>query len=232
MDNIIADNQSAFLKGRNILDGILILNEAYDEANRIKLKRFFFKVDFAKAYDSVNWDFLEQMMRGLNFNENWRKWIMECVKTASTNVLINGSPCGEFKMKRGLRQGDPISHFLYLIIAEGLNLLIRKATEEGLLKVTEIGTQGIHISHLQYADDTIFLCDGGIENLVIIKRILQLFELASDLKVNFGKSKIYGMNSLEPEMAEAAKVLGCDVGRGQMVYLGMQVGVDNHRKDN
>ncbi|KAL8474066.1 hypothetical protein ACS0TY_030786 [Phlomoides rotata] len=79
MDDIIADNQSAFLRGRNIIDGILILNEAHDEAKRRKIKRFFFKVDFAKAYDSVNWEFLEQMMRGLNFNEKWRLWIIECV---------------------------------------------------------------------------------------------------------------------------------------------------------
>ncbi|KAL8526218.1 hypothetical protein ACS0TY_015437 [Phlomoides rotata] len=102
MDDIIADNQSAFLSGRNIMDGILIVNDALDEAKRKKIKRFFFKVDFTKAYDSVNWEFLEQMIRGLNFNEKWRRWILECVQTASANVLVNGSPCVEFNMKKGL----------------------------------------------------------------------------------------------------------------------------------
>lgn len=81
-------------------------------------------MDFSKAYNSVNWVFLDDMMKGLKFGETWRKWIRACVESASASVLVNGSPCAEFRLRRGLRQGDPILPFLYLIVAEGLSLSI------------------------------------------------------------------------------------------------------------
>lgn len=147
------------------MDGVVILNEAIDEAKRRKIPRLFFKVDFSKAYDSVNWKFLEDMMQGFNFCDKWRRWIKACVETASAAVLVNDSPCGEFKLKKGLRQDDPISPFLYLIVAEGLGMLTNKAVELGLLKPAVIGRKNVAVSHLQYADDTVFLCSGEIKNL-------------------------------------------------------------------
>ncbi|KAL8524445.1 hypothetical protein ACS0TY_014144 [Phlomoides rotata] len=148
MDNIIVDNKSAFLKGRNILDDILILNEAYDEANRRKIKRFFFKVDFAKAYDSVSWSFLEQMMIGLNFNEKWRKWIRECVELASANVLVNGSPSGEFKLKRVFDKGTRCLHSYTSLLRRVLASSFVKPLMKGILQATRICKNKIHISHM------------------------------------------------------------------------------------
>ncbi|PNY01537.1 cysteine-rich receptor-like protein kinase [Trifolium pratense] len=91
-----------------------------------------FKVDFEKAYDSVDWEFLDFVMLKIGFHEKWRRWISECLKSASISVLVNGSPTKEFGMGRGLRQGDPMSLFLFLIAAEGFNLLMRKALELGI----------------------------------------------------------------------------------------------------
>lgn len=154
---IVGQNQSAFIAGRNIMDGVIILNEAMDEAKRCKIPRMCFKVDFAKAYDSISWKFLEDMLEGFNFDSKWRKWMKACVESATGSVLVNGSPTGEFKLKRGLRQGDPISPFLYLIVAEGLNMLVHRAVEMGELKPAVIGKKRVAVSHLQYADDTVFL---------------------------------------------------------------------------
>lgn len=127
LDVVISENQSAFVGGRQILDGIVILNEMMDEAKKRKIKRAFFKVDFAKAYDTVDWDFLDDMLKGLNFSTKWRKWVRECVASASSSVLINGSPSDVFNHERGIRQGDPMSPFLFLIVAEGLCLLVKRA---------------------------------------------------------------------------------------------------------
>ncbi|GKV38651.1 hypothetical protein SLEP1_g46541 [Rubroshorea leprosula] len=104
LPKLISGTQSAFLGGRQITDGILILNEVVEEIRRKKISSFIFKADFEKAYDSVNWDFLDEMMRRLGFGEKWRLWIKECLQTASISVLVNGSPTEEFKMEKGLRQ--------------------------------------------------------------------------------------------------------------------------------
>lgn len=138
MDKLISINQSTFVGGRNIMDGVVILNEAIEEAKRRKLERVFFKIDFAKAYDSVDWNFLDMMLKGFGFCNKWRSWVKECVSSACASVLVNGSPPGEFKLERGLRQGDPLSPFLYLLVAEGLSLLVEKATDNGFFKAAEI----------------------------------------------------------------------------------------------
>lgn len=88
LDEVISENQTAFVGGRQILDGIVILNELIDEAKRKNQKRVIFKVDFAKAYDTVDWDFLDEMMMGLNFSQKWRKWVRECISSVSTSILV------------------------------------------------------------------------------------------------------------------------------------------------
>lgn len=134
MEAIVSENQSAFIGNRLIHDGIVVLNEAIDEARKKKFDTLFLKIDFAKAYDSVSWVFLKEMLAQFNFSNKWSRWMLECISTASANVLVNGSPSGEFKLERGLRQGDPLSPILYLIVAEGLGLLVNKSIDEGLLE--------------------------------------------------------------------------------------------------
>lgn len=216
IDSVVADYQSAFIKGRQIMDGILILNEAIDEAKK-KLSRFFFKVDFSKTFDSINWGYLDAILGGFNFCDRWRKWIKACVESASASILVNGSPNGEFCLKRGLRQGDPLSPFLFILAMECLGLLTQKATELGLLKPALIGCQKIPVSHLQYADDVVFLCDGSKENLKTLKRILRLFELISGLGVNFSKSSLFGFNLSEEDVTDVARILDCKIERGHFI---------------
>jgi len=84
-----------------------------------------FEVNFEKAYDSVDWGYLDAVLERMAFPVLWRKWIREFVSTATASVLVNGSPTAEFKMFRGLRQGEPLSPFLFLLAAEGLNMLMK-----------------------------------------------------------------------------------------------------------
>lgn len=171
LDPLISENQSVFLGGRHILDRIVILNEIMDEAKKKKLKRIISKIDFSKAYDSINWDFLEEMLQGMNFCSTWRRWMRECISSASIFVLVNGSPSDDFNLQKGLRQGDSLSSFLFLIVAECLSLIIKKVVNLDVLKLVEIGKDKAHVTHLQYADDTIFVSLGSTENVKAIKHI-------------------------------------------------------------
>jgi hypothetical protein len=122
--SVVSDAQSAFVKGKQILDGILGANEAVDEARRLHKEMLLFKVDFEKAYDFVDLNYLDTVMLKMNF-PMWQKWIYECVGTATASVLVNGCPTDEFLMERGLHQGGPLSPFLFLLVAKGFNILMQ-----------------------------------------------------------------------------------------------------------
>ncbi|GLT87099.1 hypothetical protein SLE2022_051990 [Rubroshorea leprosula] len=223
LPGIISESQSAFLGGRQLVDGVLVLNEVVEEVKRRKQSAFIFKADFAKAYDCVDWTFLEWMMDRLGFGIKWKGWIMECLSTSKISVLINGSPTEEFKAGKGLRQGDPLSPFLFLMIGEGLNGLVQKAVSEGMLRGIEIGRRGLAISLLQFADDTIIMGKAATENIFMVKTILRWFELMSGLQINFSKSNIYGYNVPARWVEGSASMLHCGVGKSHFCYLGMPV---------
>lgn len=131
MDKIISECQTSFIGKWQIMDSVLALNEILDEAKRRRKKCLVFKADFERAYDSVNWNFLDLMMEKLGFSNTWRKWIRECLSSALVVVLLNGGPKKEFRPERGLHQGDPLSPFLFLIVVEGLSAMISKAVQLG-----------------------------------------------------------------------------------------------------
>jgi len=156
--SVVSDSQSAFVKGKQILDGILITNEVVDEARQKHKELLLFKVDFEKAYDSVDFKYLDSVMAKMNFPRIWRKSIFECVGTATTSVLVNGFPTEEFPMERGLRQGDPLSLFLFLLASEGFNVLMNAMVGADLFRGYGVGQNDeVRLTHLQFADDTIII---------------------------------------------------------------------------
>jgi hypothetical protein len=111
--SVISESQTTFVKDRQILDDILIANEVADEARNTKKELMLFKVDFENASDSVDWRYLDAVLGKMAFPPLWRKWVRECVCTATTSVLVNGIPTEEFPFQRDLRQGDPMSLFCF-----------------------------------------------------------------------------------------------------------------------
>jgi hypothetical protein len=164
------------------LDGVVVLNEIIDLAKREKDECFLFKVDFERAYDTVSWRFLERMMVKMGFSECWIKWMRACIFNSSMSVFVNGSSFEDFKVGRDLRQGDPLSPFLFLIAAEGLAGLMRRAVDIGKFKGYQVSGND-HFQMLQFADDIILMGEGSWSNLWTIKTILRSFELVSGLKI-------------------------------------------------
>ncbi|MCH99250.1 RNA-directed DNA polymerase (Reverse transcriptase), partial [Trifolium medium] len=229
MDSVIASNQSAFLKGRNLVDGVLVVNEVVDLAKRTGKECLIFKVDFEKAYDSVDWGFLEYMLFRVGFCDKWIGWMRECVFGGNFSVLVNGCPTEEININRGLKQGDPLAPFLFLLVVEGFGGAMRKAVDIGVFKGFPIRGGGLSISHLQYADDTLCIGEASVENLWAIKAILRGFELASGLRVNFWKSSLMGIHVSQNFMDMACMFLNCREGRVPFKYLGLPVGANPRR---
>jgi len=136
---VVSETQTTFVKDRQILDGVLVANEVVDEARKFKKELLLFKVDFEKAYDSVDWNYLDAVICKMNFPVLWRKWIKECVSTATASVLVNGSPTDEFPLERGLRQGDLLSPFLFLLASEGLNVMMSEMVTANIFEGYSVG---------------------------------------------------------------------------------------------
>ncbi|XP_071700547.1 uncharacterized protein [Rutidosis leptorrhynchoides] len=209
---LVGFEQSAFIKGRNIIDGALIANESISFLKHNRIKSLIFKVDFEKEFDCLNWDILMEVMEIMVFGVKWRGWIRSCLSSASISVLVNGTPTSEFKMEKGIRQGDPLSPFLFIIVAEGLNVLAKKAVCNKKFLGVEIGSEKVPISHLQYADDMIFFGEWSITNLQNLFKLLKCFELTSGLKVNYQKSNLFGISVEKSEIKNLANMFGCNSG--------------------
>lgn len=185
-----------------------------------------FKRDFQKAYDTVRWDFLEETMHGMGFGSNWSRWIMECVRSASMAILINGSPTSPFQLQRGLTQGDPISPFLFLLIAEIFNRFVQRGRELGYLEGITVGKGHIPITHLQFADDTIIFTPANIEILSNYKKFLQCFAILSGLRNNYDKSALIPINYDEMWIRDAQRSLQCRVDNLPITYLDIPLGAN------
>ncbi|KAJ0535080.1 putative RNA-directed DNA polymerase [Helianthus annuus] len=223
---LISEEQSAFLAGRNIMDGPMVLNEVFSWLKKSRRRGMFFKVDISKAYDSVNWKFLDSIMSQMNFPRRWRAWVMATLYSAKASVLVNGSPTREFLCSRGLRQGDPLSPFLFVIVMEALSKIMEKAVSLGLFNGLKVTNNGPILSHLLYADDAMFVGEWSVSSINNLKRILRCFYLVSGLKVNLAKCSIFGVGVNEEDVQNMAQLLNCKQGTFPFKHLGLMVGAN------
>ena len=149
------------------------------------------KLDMSKAYDRVEWSFLWFIMEKLGFDNRWINWVKECVSTVSYSVIKDGQPHGYFKPNRGLRQGDPLSPYLFLLCAEGLSFLLHKAEQNSTIQGLKISIRSPSINHLLFADDSLLFSKASPSHCSNILNVLQDYEKYSGQKINLGKSAIF-----------------------------------------
>jgi hypothetical protein len=186
------------------------------------------KLDFEKAFDTVEHAAILRIMHHMGFPATWLQWIQLILSSGSSAVLLNGVPGKKFYCKRGVRQGDPLSPLLFVLAAELLQAIINKAASSGLLR-KPIPQPDEDFPIVQYADDTLMILEADARQLFFLKGILHSFSESTGLKVNYRKSQIIPINVQAAKMQVLANTFGCQVGTLPFTYLGLPMGMTKPR---
>ncbi|GJT37028.1 RNA-directed DNA polymerase, eukaryota, reverse transcriptase zinc-binding domain protein [Tanacetum coccineum] len=193
LGDIINEVQSAFVANMQILDGPFILNELFHWCKKKKKHTMIFKVDFEKAYDLIRWDYLDDVLKNFGFGD------------------------------RGLKESDPLSPFLFILIMESLHILVQRVVDACMYRGISMGSC-LHLLHLFYADDVVFMGHWSDSNTDTIVQELESFYRASGLRINMNKSKLTGISVANDNVDQAAAKTGCVTLKAHLSYLGSKVG--------
>lgn len=153
LDSLISPEQTSFVEGRQILDGLVVTQEVIHSLKAKKQKGMMIKLDLSKAYDRINWQYLEEILGSFGFGNRWIKWVHSLISTPNFSILVNGTPSKTFKSSRGIRQGDPLSPFLFILAAEGLGRYLKKERAANKIKGLRLWGNELPITHQQFVDD-------------------------------------------------------------------------------
>ena len=204
----ISEAQSAFVSRRLITDNILVAFETMhtiDQRRKGKEGLMAIKLDISKAYDRVKWPYLEAIMQRIGFKDKWVSLIRMCVKTVSYSILISREPRGSITPTRGLRQGDPISPYLFLLCAEGLSAMIKRKERLGRLRGVSVKKGAPRISHIFFADDNLIFCRATDGDCAQIAEGLATYEKELGQKLNKEKTSLFFNKNMSKDIQERAK---------------------------
>jgi mannosylglycoprotein endo-beta-mannosidase len=219
LNELVSPIQSAFIKGRFIQDNFMFVQQTARYLHQQKQARILLKLDITKAFDSVSWPFLLEVMRNLGFGQIWCDIISGLLAASSTQVMLNGSPGEKINYKRGLRQGDPLSPMLFILVMDVLGFMIKKAVEEDLLQ--PLARRALQHRISIYADDVVIFLRPSADDIDIILDMLHLFGRASGLKTNVDKSSVLPIQCLEEDRRILQAHLPCQLLEFPCKYLGV-----------
>ncbi|XP_021767727.1 uncharacterized protein LOC110732117 [Chenopodium quinoa] len=221
LPDLIDDCQGAFVSRRSILDNILICQDMLKAYyNKRKTPWCTIKVDLRKAYDFVSWEFIQGMMYALKFPTHFISWVMQCVTTPTFSLLLNGGSYGLFKGKKGIRQGDPKSPLLFVIVMEYLSRLLKNVGKKRRFKYHQ-RCKELALNHLIFADDLMLFSYGTNDSVKLLIKALKTFEARSSLQANLEKTAIYFGNVQQPAQDSILCESGFVKGNMPFRYLGI-----------
>jgi hypothetical protein len=182
MDRLISSSQSAFVKGRCIHDNFMYVRNLAQAYHRTKTLALLFKLDISKAFDTVSWEYILEMMENRSFSARWRDWISLLLRTSHSSVLLNGTVGERIQHARGLRQGDPLSPYLFILAIDTLQKVLELATQEGILSPLRGRFARIRLS--LYADDAVIFLNPDKQEVTSLLNILTHFGVATGPRLN------------------------------------------------
>ena len=222
LDALVLRNQSAFIKGCRIHDNFRNVQIACKAIHEKKSPTILLKIDIAKAFDTVSWPFLLEVLQHMGFSQRWRDWISIILATASTKILLNGRPGRRICHAHGLHQGDPLLPMLFVLTMEVLNHFLKWVEQQQLL--TPLHDSVGNRTSL-YADDLVMFMVPNVRDLQVIKAVLAIFGLASGLFSNLDKSVASPLHCSENDIARVRDILSCRIEDLPCRYLGAPLSV-------
>jgi hypothetical protein len=223
MESLVDRNQCAFIRKRCIHDNFMLVQQTARFLHRMKEPRVMLKLDIARAFDSVSWGFLVEVLRKMGFGPRFCELVAILLSTASTRVMLNGEPGPPIWHRRGLRQGDPLSPSLFVLIMNTLNRALTRAIELGILR--RLARRELATTVSLYADDVVIFCHPDETELRAIRGILELFGHASGLHTKFAKCSVSAIACTEEVATAAAGVMECQFAPFPVKYLGIPLSI-------
>lgn len=235
LPDIILPQQSAFVSGRSISDNVLLTHEVLHYLRTSTARKhcsMAVKTDMSKAYYRLEWSFLRNVLNQFGFHATWVNWIMECVSSVSYTFLINGSAQGQVIPSRGIRQGDPLSPYLFILCSEVLSGLFRQALDLGKMQGVKVARNAPPLTHILFADDTIFFCKSDPATCKELARILDRYEAVSGQSINLQKLAItFSAKTPIAARRKVKEILLIEGEGGIGKYLGLPEHFNQKKKD-
>jgi len=221
LPSLVSMEQAGYMEERQILNNIIQDHEVVHSLNINRKAGMIMQLDIAKAYDKLSWNYIKKILIAFGFDHNWVRWISVLVTSSCFSILVNGSPFETFLPSRGLRQGDPLSPFLSILMMEGLRRAINHAKQVGKIKGLQLSDRGQAWTHQQFVDDTMLQGIPTVKEAHAFKQILNEFAKASGMEVNLTKSKTFFFNTNIAIQKKIAKILGFQRDSLPSKYLGI-----------
>ncbi|KAL2224639.1 UNVERIFIED_CONTAM: putative mitochondrial protein [Sesamum indicum] len=222
LPKVISPSQSGFVPGRLLSDNVLLAQELIHslESHRPEAN-VIFKLDMAKAYDRVNWEFLFQVLRLKGFPQRWVDLVANVVSNCWFSVLVNGEHAGFFHSTRGLRQGDPLSPALFVLAADYLSQGLDRLFAAHPMMYYQLPGR-VRVSHLAYVDDMMIFTNICRQHMVLLRDFLHAYERVSGQWINSEKSSfILSRQVLSSQLQEVQHVMGYQLKYLLVTYLGV-----------
>ena len=222
---VISENQSTFLPVRLISDNVMVSFEVLQYLKRMnqgKKGYMALKLDLSKAYDRIEWPFLRAMMEKMGFCDKWIQIVISCVQSPRFTIRYTGETFGIIVPTQGIRQGDPLSPYLFLLCVEGLSVIIHKFEHKGWIHGCRVANGAPTISHMLFADDSYLYCKATLDETNRILEMLNQFVGASGQRVNMEKSSVFfSENVIQSNKDLILSMLGMQEADASSKYLGL-----------
>jgi hypothetical protein len=203
------------------MDSVILANEVIHSLKASKTPGMLIKLDLSKYFDRLSWQYLRSVLESFGFDKLWVNWVLKLTSSAFFSILVNGTPSQPFHSTRGIRQGDPLSPFLFVLMAEGLGRYLKAAVLEGSLKGLPLHNLHPVPSHSQFVDDTLLMNTPTVREATKLNSILSDFTEASGMLLNLDKSKLYFFNTPATVQNHLSRLLGISKSSLPSIYLGI-----------